>query len=43
MTIVKNRVRPKEGTIPAFDKITTPTPIQQRVFDLLQVSHRISV
>jgi hypothetical protein len=40
MTIVKNRVRPKLETAPAFDKITTPTPIQQRVFDLLQVSLR---
>jgi len=41
MTIVKDRVRPKLGTIPAFDKFTTPTPSQQRVFDLLQVSHRM--
>jgi transposase len=39
-TIVKNRIRPKLDTAPAFDKITTPTPIQQRVFDLLQVSLR---
>ncbi len=41
MTIVKDRIRPKLGTTAAFDKITTPTPIQQRVFDLLQVSHRM--
>ena len=41
MTIVKDRVRPNVGTTPAFDKITMPTPIQQRVFDLLQVSHRM--
>jgi len=41
MTIAKNRVRPKLGTIPAFDKITTPTAIQQRAFDLLQVPYRM--
>ncbi len=41
MTIVKSRVRPKLGATAAFDKITTPTPIQQRAFDLLQVSHRM--
>jgi transposase len=40
-TIVKSRVRPKLGSTPAFDKITTPTPIQQRAFDLLQVSLRM--
>jgi hypothetical protein len=38
MTIVKNRVRPKLGTAPPFDRVTTPTPIQQRAFDLLQVT-----
>jgi len=41
MTIAKNRVRPKLGSTPAFDKITTPTPIQQRALDLLQVSLRM--
>ena len=41
MTIVKNRVRPKLGATAAFDKITTPTPVQQRALDLLQVSLRI--
>jgi transposase len=40
-TIVKSRVRPKLGSTPAFDKITTPTPIQQRAFELLQVSLRM--
>jgi transposase len=40
-TIVKNRVRPKLASAPAFDKITTPTPIQQRAFDLLQVPLRM--
>jgi hypothetical protein len=41
MTIVKNRIRPKLGATATFDKITTPTPIQQRAFDLLQVSPRV--
>jgi transposase len=36
-TIVINRVQPKDVTIPAFDIITTPTTLQQRVFDLLGV------
>ena len=36
-TIVINRVQPKDAAIPAFDIITTPTPLQQRVFDLLGV------
>jgi transposase len=40
-TVVKNRVRPKiAGALP-FDKITTPTPLQQRVFDLLEVPYRM--
>jgi transposase len=33
-TIVKNRIRPAVG-LPEFDKITRPTPLQQRAFDLL--------
>jgi transposase len=36
-TIVINCVQPKDVTIPAFDIITTPTTLQQRVFDLLGV------
>jgi transposase len=36
-TIVINCVQPKDLTIPAFDIITTPTTLQQRVFDLLGV------
>jgi hypothetical protein len=36
-TIVLNRVQPKDSTIPAFDILTTPTALQQRVFDLLGV------
>ena len=37
-TVAKNRVR--AGGI-AFDMITTPTPLQQRAFDLLGVSYRL--
>ena len=36
-TIVSNCVQPKDANTPAFDIITTPTALQQRVFDLLQV------
>jgi hypothetical protein len=39
-TIVKNRVQAKlPGTSVTFDKITCPTPLQQKVFDLLGVSY----
>lgn len=41
-TIVKNRNRPKAEKGPEFEIITTPTPQQQRAFDLLGVSHRLS-
>lgn len=40
-TIAANRIQPKEAGIPPFDMITTPTPLQQRAFDLLDVSHRL--
>ena len=36
-TIVSNRVQPKDGNIPAFDIVTTPTVLQQRALDLLRV------
>jgi transposase len=36
-TIVSNRVQPKDGSIPAFDIVTTPTVLQQRALELLQV------
>ena len=40
-TIVKNRVQPKHIAVESFEKITTPTPLQQRALDLLGVSHRM--
>jgi len=39
-TIVKNRVQPKlPGVKMPFEKITCPTPLQQKAFDLLGVSY----
>lgn len=39
-TIVKNRVQPKlPGKSVTFDKITCPTPLQQKAFDLLGLSY----
>ena len=37
-TLVLDRVQPKPETLPAFDKVTTPTPLQQRALDLLGVT-----
>jgi transposase len=34
-TVAKNRVRPTIADAPEFDRITTPTPLQQQAFDLL--------
>lgn len=42
-TIVKNRVHLKmspdddPGSVPEFDTLTTPTPLQRRAFDLLEI------
>ena len=36
-TIAKERCQPKHPAMPAFDKTTLPTPLQQRAFDLLHV------
>jgi transposase len=37
-TVVKNRIAPKGLGLQPFEKITSPTPLQQRAFDLLGVS-----
>ncbi|MGH9167573.1 MAG: IS1634 family transposase, partial [Acidimicrobiia bacterium] len=42
-TVVVGRIQPADPSIPAFDKITTPTPLQQRAFDLLGVSPRLGI
>jgi len=37
-TITKNRVQPKLGGVSvSFDKLTIPSPLQQKAFDLLRV------
>jgi transposase len=38
-TIAKNRIQPKiaDGSAGEFDVLTTPTPLQRRIFDLLDV------
>ena len=38
-TICANHIQPADD-LPAFTKITTPTPLQRRAFELLAVSHR---
>lgn len=40
-TLTKNQIRPKLEGAEAFDQCATPTPLQQRVFDLLDVSYRM--
>src|SRR6266536_3536874 len=37
-TIVNNRIQPKDETISAFNMLTTPTVLQQKALDLLEVS-----
>ena len=37
-TICANHIQPTDD-LPAFTKITTPTPLQRRAFELLAVSH----
>ncbi len=36
-TIVKNRIQPLIPDAPTFDKLTTPTHVQQKALDLLGV------
>jgi transposase len=36
-TIAKDRIRPKLPDAPEFEKVTTPTPLQQKALDLLGV------
>lgn len=40
-TITANHIQPTEADLPTFTLITTPTPIQQRAFELLGVNHRL--
>jgi hypothetical protein len=41
-TIVKNRIQPKDKKTPGFDMLTTPTTLQQKVFDLLGLTLRLN-
>jgi len=38
-TLCANQIQPNDN-MPAFTMTTTPTPLQQRAFELLGVSHR---
>ena len=38
-TLCANHIQPTDD-LPAFTKLTRPTPLQQRAFDLLAVAHR---
>ena len=38
-TICANHIQPADDT-PAFTMTTTPTPLQRRAFELLDISHR---
>jgi Transposase DDE domain len=40
-TLARNRILPTTKDPVAFDLVTTPTPLQQRAFDLLGVSYRM--
>jgi Transposase DDE domain len=40
-TVAKNRLRPNTKDPVPCDLITTPTPLQQRAFDLLEVNYRM--
>jgi transposase len=37
-TITKNRVQPSQATLPPFDMVTRPTPLQTHALELLNVS-----
>jgi hypothetical protein len=39
-TICINQIQPADPTLPGFQLVTTPTPLQRRAFDLLSASHR---
>jgi transposase len=42
-TLTINRVQPANQTVPAFDKLAVPTPLQQRAFALLGVKVAVPV
>ena len=40
-TICLNQIQPADPALPAFQLVTTPTPLQRQALDLLGVSHRL--
>jgi hypothetical protein len=40
-TISLNQIQPADPDLPAFQLVTTPTPLQRHALDLLGVSHRL--
>ena len=40
-TLTKNLIKPKHDGAEPFEQHAAPTPLQQRVFDLLEVSYRL--
>ena len=42
-TICLNQIQPADPALPGFSLVTTPTPVQRQVLDLLGVSHRLGV
>jgi hypothetical protein len=40
-TLARNRILPNTKAPVPFDLLTTPTPLQQRAFDLLGVNYRM--
>jgi hypothetical protein len=37
-TLTKNTIQPKQSGLPCFDKVSRPTPLQKRAFELLKVA-----
>jgi hypothetical protein len=42
-TICLNQIQPADPALPAFQLVTTPTPLQRQALDLLSVSHRLGI
>jgi hypothetical protein len=42
-TICLNQIQPADPALPAFQLVTTPTPLQRHALDLLGVSHRLGI
>jgi hypothetical protein len=40
-TTCLNHIQPADPALPGFRLVTTPTPLQRQILDLLGVSHRL--